>query len=94
LDEFGDQTNHFELQWMVRKLGSYSFYCLNYALLMIDHMFVLCFFESQVLATFDRALDQLRSCSVRLLRLSCAETMEPERLSTLRNSLIEGLIVV
>ena len=48
----------------------------------------------QVLATFDRGLEQLRSCGVRLLRLRPAASMAPARLHALRSSLIEGLIVL
>lgn len=63
MDEFGDQTNHFEVQWMV-------------------------------MVTFDSALEQLRACSVRLLRMLPATSMQPDRLRYLRNTLIEGLIIL
>lgn len=53
-------------------------------------------FEVQwmVMTTFDRDMEQLRSCSLRLLRFNPVDSMEPERLAALRSSLIEGLIVL
>lgn len=47
-----------------------------------------------VMVTFDRHLEQLRSCSLRLLALSPAPDMQESRLNFLRNTLIEGLIVL
>ena len=49
---------------------------------------------AQVMATFDRELQQLRACSLRLLRLLPSATMTEARLRALRTCLIEGLIVV
>ena len=46
------------------------------------------------MTTFDRDMQQLRSCSVRLLRFAPAPSMESECLAALRSSLIEGLIVL
>jgi hypothetical protein len=51
-------------------------------------------FEWEVLISFDRNLEQLRSASIRVNRLKTAETMEEERLELLRRTFIEGLIVL
>lgn len=63
VDGFGDQTNHFELQW-------------------------------EVMVTFDKNMEQLCACAIRILRLFTSPSMEPDMLHHLRNHLIEGLIII
>lgn len=51
-------------------------------------------FEWEVLICFDRNLEQLRSATVRINRLTTVETIEEEKLDLLRRTFIEGLIVI
>eukprot|EP00604_Paraphysomonas_vestita_P003978 CAMPEP_0174824254 /NCGR_PEP_ID=MMETSP1107-20130205/32305_1 /TAXON_ID=36770 /ORGANISM="Paraphysomonas vestita, Strain GFlagA" /LENGTH=94 /DNA_ID=CAMNT_0016050617 /DNA_START=505 /DNA_END=789 /DNA_ORIENTATION=+ len=51
-------------------------------------------FEWEVLISFDRDLDQLRSATIRIIKLTAAETIDPEYLASLRRTFIEGLIVL
>mmetsp|Transcript_2096 Transcript_2096/g.3264 ORF Transcript_2096/g.3264 Transcript_2096/m.3264 type:complete len:243 (+) Transcript_2096:46-774(+) len=51
-------------------------------------------FEWEIVISFDKQLEQLRSATLRIVRLTTADTMDPAHLKYLRHKLIEGLIVI
>jgi hypothetical protein len=54
---------------------------------------VVCVAAEQVICTFDKEMEQLRSATIRITRLATADTMEPGFRTMLRQKFIEGLIV-